>query len=168
MQNPILIGFMGSGKTTVGRALSKALNQPFKDLDQVIEATLKQSIPSYFEANGEAAFRQVEKELLAQHLSTENVLATGGGTACQIANQELLLKSQRPVVWLKASDATTIHNLSGEDWQKRPILADKSAQDVTNLKASREHFYRKTADVIIQVDQKTPEAIAEEIIQRIS
>ncbi|MBS9335391.1 shikimate kinase [Fructobacillus sp. M1-13] len=167
MQNPILIGFMGAGKTTVGNALAKVLDQPFCDLDDAIEEYLGQSIPSYFEEKGEAAFRQVEKELLAKHLSTDNVLATGGGTACQKANQALLIADQRPVVWLLASDDTTLQNLSGEDWDKRPILADKTDEDLAKLKASRKRFYQDTADIIVQVDQKNPETIAEEIIDKI-
>lgn len=164
MNNPILIGFMGAGKTTVGQELAKELNQPFCDLDHAIEEHLGQSIPSYFEAQGETAFREVEKERLAAHLSTENVLATGGGTACQKANQMLLIEDERPVIWLSASDETTIANLSGEDWAKRPILADKTPRDVSNLKASREDAYRQTADIVINVDQKSSKAIAQEII----
>ncbi|MBS9337849.1 shikimate kinase [Fructobacillus parabroussonetiae] len=167
MKNPILIGFMGAGKTTVGTTLAKVLGQPFYDLDDAIEKHLGQSIPSYFNEKGESAFRQVEKELLARHLSTDNVLATGGGTACQVVNQALLRADKRPVVWLQASDKTTLENLSAEDWQKRPILADKTAEDLSKLKASREVFYRKTADIIVNVDQKTPETIAEEIIDRL-
>ncbi|MFC4760967.1 shikimate kinase [Fructobacillus durionis] len=167
MNNPILIGFMGSGKTTVGRELAKELNIPFSDLDLVIEERIGHTIPEFFSSQGEAAFRKIEADQLIAELDSENILATGGGTACQAVNQEILIQHDRPVIWLQPSDETTIANLSGEDWGKRPILADKSVDDLIALKESRQEKYGKTADLIIKVDQKTPEEIAKEIIEEL-
>ena len=157
-----LTGFMGSGKTTVGKVLADFLGCPFLDLDELIVKKAGKSIPDIFAQDGEPAFRLLEAKLLRQTVEkyTENtaVLALGGGANLAPASAALL-HEKTVCIYLRATLDTLLQRLAGET-AGRP-LADASLADRL---ASREPLYEKTAHVIIDTDGLAPDEIADEII----
>ena len=157
-----LTGFMGSGKTTVGKVLADFLGCPFMDLDDLIVKKAGKSIPEIFAQDGEPAFRQLEARLLRQTVEkyTENtvVLALGGGAVTAPASAALL-REKTVCIYLRATLETLQSRLEGET-AGRP-LADASLADRL---AAREPLYEETAHVIIDTDGLTPDEVADEII----
>ena len=157
-----LTGFMGSGKTTVGKVLADFLGCPFMDLDDLIVKKAGKSIPEIFAEDGEPAFRQLEARLLRQTVEkyTENtvVLALGGGAVTAPASAALL-REKTVCIYLRASLETLLRRLEGET-AGRP-LADASLADRLS---AREPIYEETAHVIIDTDGLTPDEVADEII----
>ena len=157
-----LTGFMGSGKTTVGKVLADFLGCPFMDLDDLIVKKAGKSIPEIFAQDGESAFRQLEARLLRQTVEkyTENtvVLALGGGAVTAPASATLL-HEKSVCIYLRASLETLQARLEGET-AGRP-LADASLADRL---AAREPLYEQTAHVIIDTDGLSPDEVADEII----
>ena len=157
-----LTGFMGSGKTTVGKVLADFLGCPFMDLDDLIVKKAGKSIPEIFAQDGEPAFRQLEARLLRQTVEkyTENtvVLALGGGAVTAPASAALL-REKTVCIYLRASLETLLQRLEGET-AGRP-LADAS---LAARLAAREPIYEETAHVIIDTDGLTPDEVADEII----
>ncbi len=157
-----LTGFMGSGKTTVGKVLADFLGCPFMDLDDLIVKKAGKSIPEIFAQDGEPAFRQLEARLLRQTVEkyTENtvVLALGGGAVTTPASASLL-REKTVCIYLRATLETLLARLEGET-AGRP-LADAS---LASRLAAREPLYEETAHVIIDTDGLTPEEVADEII----
>ena len=157
-----LTGFMGSGKTTVGKVLADFLGCPFMDLDELVVKKAGKSIPEIFAQDGEPAFRQLEARLLRQTVEkyTENtvVLALGGGAVTAPASASLL-REKTVCIYLRATLETLLARLEGET-AGRP-LADASLADRL---AAREPLYEETAHVIIDTDGLTPEEVADEII----
>ncbi len=157
-----LTGFMGSGKTTVGKVLADFLGCPFMDLDDLIVKKAGKSIPEIFAQDGESAFRQLEARLLRQTVEkyTENtvVLALGGGAVTAPASSALL-REKTVCIYLRATLETLLARLEGET-AGRP-LADASLADRL---AAREPIYEETAHVIIDTDGLTPDEVADEII----
>lgn len=146
----ILIGYMGSGKTTLGKALSKELGLPFFDLDWYIENRFCRTIPQLFKERGEEGFRHIEHEMLHEVAEFENVIiAAGGGTPCFFDNIDYMNR-QADTVYLKASPEVLFqHLLPGR--HKRPLLAGKSDAEMKEFIASslaaREPFYEKANSV---------------------
>jgi shikimate kinase len=157
-----LTGFMGSGKTTVGKVLADFLGCPFMDLDDLIVKKAGKSIPVIFAEDGEPAFRQLETRLLRQTVEkyTENtvVLALGGGAVTAPASAALL-REKTVCIYLRATLETLLGRLEGET-AGRP-LADASLADRL---AAREPLYEQTAHVIIDTDGLSPDEVADEII----
>lgn len=163
-----LIGFMGSGKTTVAKELSNQLNLPQNDLDALIEQTAGLTIPAYFEQFGEARFRQLEQNVLTEALSLEGILSTGGGTPVQVSNQGLLKNQSGPVIFLDASDQTIASRLLADGVTSRPLFQQLGMDGLLALKQARQPVYEKIASEIITVDGKQPADIAKEIIHSIN
>ena len=157
-----LTGFMGSGKTTVGKVLADFLGCPFMDLDDLIVKKAGKSIPEIFAQDGEPAFRQLEARLLRQTVEkyTENtvVLALGGGAVTAPASASLL-HEKTVCLYLRATLETLQARLEGET-AGRP-LADASLADRLS---AREPLYEQTAHVIIDTDGLSPDEVADEII----
>ena len=157
-----LTGFMGSGKTTVGKVLADFLGCPFMDLDDLIVKKAGKSIPDIFAQDGEEAFRQLEAKILRQQVEkyAENtvVLALGGGAILAPASASLL-HEKTVCIYLRASLDTLLGRLDGET-AGRP-LADAS---LASRLASREPLYEETAHVTIDTDGLTPDEVADEII----
>jgi len=162
MTNPhhiVLIGFMGSGKTTVGHLVAEKLAWPFVDTDALVVEQAGLSIPDIFATEGEAGFRKRESAVLAR-LTTDppRVIATGGGIVTQPQNAPLL-RSLGFVVWLSASESDIFARVSRN--RNRPLLhtADPR-QTIHNLLAQRRPFYESFAHLTIETHGLEPEEIA--------
>lgn len=155
----VLVGLMGSGKTTVGRALAGVLDRPFVDLDDEITAAAERSIPEIFEAEGEGGFRELERQrLLATLARTDDpVIAAGGGVVVRQDNRAALRSLAGTVVWLRASPATATRRTAGEPGT-RPLLADDPAATLERLHDERAAWYAEVADVTVDVDALDPDA----------
>lgn len=152
MHNLILIGMPGSGKTTVGRLLAASLGRPFFDADFLIEEKIGCSIPAFFAERGEASFRMVEAEVLAELGKRSGcVIATGGGCITRAENYDSLHQNGT-IVWLR-------RRLSDLPVDGRPV---SQSRDLQELYEERKPAYRRFADHCVENDS-TPEAAAEKI-----
>ena len=159
----ILIGFMGSGKTTISRMLGKMLNAPVTDLDDEIVRRAGMTIPDIFAQNGEEYFRQLEHDTLADIIkSDQGILATGGGTPMRPDNLTILKDTSTPVVLLKASAMETLRRIGGDSG--RPLAKSLDEKGIADLQAQRQVNYDACADLTIKTDGLSPAAIAEEIV----
>ena len=164
-KNIVLIGFMGSGKSTVGKVLAKQLAYLFLDTDREIEEKEHKTINKIFEEEGEHYFRKCETELLKNlEISSENcIISTGGGMPLMEQNGEILSKLGF-VVYLSVQKDTVIKRLKYD--MTRPLLAgDHAEEKVAKLLEFRKPIYEYTAHMVIETDQKTIEEIVEEIIR---
>jgi shikimate kinase len=164
----LLIGFMCSGKSTVGKVLSQLLGLPFFDLDRVIEQQVGPLMP-FFRAHGEDAFRVLERKVLDELLKgPAAVIASGGGTPCEGDNLQRM-KGAGTVVWLDVPNDALMPRIerAGGD---RPLLAglkgDVLQQRVSELLASREPVYAQ-ADIIVQAAAE-PVVVAQRIAQALN
>jgi 3-dehydroquinate synthase len=161
--NIFLVGLMGSGKTTVGRALAKKLNKRFVDSDHEIEARTGASIPLIFEIEGEASFRQREAAMIRDLTAEDNlVLATGGGSILDAKSREYL-KARGTVVYLRAG-VTNILQRTAHD-RNRPLLqtADPRGR-LEQLSTQREPYYREVADIIIDTGRPNIQSLVQAIV----
>jgi len=139
-----IIGYMGSGKTVLGRKLAGMLKYRFLDMDEMIEVSSGYSIVHYFEKFGETSFRLIERELLMNHLAeTDCVIATGGGTPCYEDNMALM-NSHGITVFIDTGSDTILERLSGKI-QQRPLLKhipkEKLREFIREHMNSRRVFY---------------------------
>jgi len=139
-----LVGYMGCGKTTTGKRLSKKYGLDFIDLDHYIEQRYLKTISQLFQEKGENGFREIERDLLREVSDFENIIiSTGGGAACFFDNMELM-NSRGETVYLKASAADLAEYLSVAN-KSRPLLAKKSKEElfdfVSEMLQKREPFY---------------------------
>lgn len=157
-----LTGFMGSGKTTVGRLVADSLGCPFLDLDQLIEKKAGRSIPAIFAADGEKGFRRLEKQVLEQtvkkYAETTAILSLGGGSVTLPGAVDLLQKKTL-CIYLEASLETLLSRLEGQTGE-RPM----ASEDLPALLAAREPLYRQAAHITLPADGLTPEELTDEII----
>ncbi len=164
-ENIILIGFMGTGKSSVGHALADRLGWSYADTDAEIERVSQQTIPSIFAEQGEIAFRTIESKVLVKVLSGgRQVIATGGGAVLAAANQVCML-SNGWVVRLTADAETIIARVTKDP--QRPLLAGNVSERVYRLLQDRAHAY-DFADQMIQTDALTIDEIVEQIVERFS
>lgn len=164
MNNIILIGFMGSGKTSVGKQLAKKLQYTFCDTDELIEKENKTSIRNIFSTYGEEYFRKLETSTIGELYGnmTRTVLSTGGGLPITEGNDQLL-KRLGHVIYLKASQETLMKRLQGDT--SRPLLAGENVEErVRNLLKQRTTIYEKTAHFSVTTDNKKFYEIIDEII----
>ena len=163
--NIILIGFMGSGKTSVGGKLAEQLTYHFWDTDQMLERQAGDSINHIFAVHGEEYFRNLETELLKDLQSNldKTVLSTGGGLPLREQNSKLL-RELGYVVFLKASKQTTLQRL--RDDTTRPLLKGYDLeQRVDRMLTARTPVYEKAAHKIVVTDNKPVNEIAELIME---
>ncbi|WP_457626582.1 shikimate kinase [Persephonella sp.] len=161
MKNIYLVGFMGSGKSTVGKILAEKLNMRFVDVDEIIEKEEGRKIPEIFKEKGEEYFRELERKAL-ERLSKEEdlVVSTGGGLGADRENMEKMKKSGL-VVWLDVSFEEILRRCRGDT--DRPLL-NQPIDKVKKLYRNRIPVYR-LSHIHIKTDHKTPEEIAEEILR---
>ncbi|MDX1768746.1 MAG: shikimate kinase [Arenibacter troitsensis] len=163
----VLVGYMGSGKTTIGKLLAKKLKISFLDLDEVIEERLEDSISDIFNGKGEIFFRKKEHEYLNDVLTQKNnfILSTGGGTPCYSGNMDTMLELADYVFYLKISIPGLVKRLILEK-EQRPLIKNIDDGDLPEFIGKhlfeRNNFYLK-ANHIIECDNKDPEALVDEI-----
>lgn len=169
-----LIGYRGTGKSTVAARLATLLGCGADDADEVLEQRIGCSIATLIRDRGEPAFRDEESLVLADLLSRcDGVLSTGGGVVLRPVNRELLRGRGRPIVWLTAP-AAVVHGRIAADPatpQRRPSLAVAGGgppidlmTEVTAALAAREPLYRECADVVIDTSVEPPDAVARRIV----
>ena len=161
--NIYLIGLMGSGKTTLGKILSKKLDKDFYDSDQVIEEKLGVNVPMIFEYEGEAGFREREKDSLKQLVGKKNiVLATGGGIILSKSNRDLLSENGI-VIYLKSNQKDLIKRMKND--KTRPLLKNGNIEEIIKkLCKEREPLYEEIADFEIVTKNKRIHEVINEII----
>lgn len=168
----ILIGYMGCGKTKVGKLLASKLSFGFIDADLFIEEKNGCSISDIFAREGEKGFRKIEREVLRMLLKKKNVvIASGGGTPCFFSNMELI-KGKAFSIYLKVP-ATVLHKRLSSDWRRknRPLLRDLSSSGLLKYIRDgldkRELFY-KQADCVFRAGKKSVKKTVSEIIPLLS
>ena len=167
-QNIVLIGFMGSGKSSVGVRLAEELSFDFVDTDEMIEEENHTTISSIFAENGEEYFRNLETSTIENMALKTNhaVVSTGGGLPLREKNAEIL-KRLGFVVYLKVKKETVLKRLEGDT--KRPLLqGDNVEEKVENMLSFRDPIYEFGAHMVIEVDDKSFEEIIEEIKRNFS
>ena len=154
----LLVGMMGSGKTTVGHLAAQRLGWPHLDSDAEVEEATGKTVPEIFAEQGEAAFRVAETAALERALEVEPVVVSvAGGAVLDAGNRQLLHKSGT-VVWLRAE----VDTLAGRvgDGAGRPLLDGDTERALAELDAVRRLLYAQVADCVVDVDDKTPEQVA--------
>ena len=154
----VLLGFMGSGKTTIARKL----DSDFVDMDALLEDRLGMPIARFFEEKGEAAFRQLEEEVLADLLKTDKVISTGGGIVISPRNRALL-KQNPDNIYLKADFETLYQRISADEDNQRPLFLKNSKEDLAAIFKERQAWYEEVASKVIDVSKLSPEEIIEEL-----
>ncbi|HET7831869.1 MAG TPA: shikimate kinase [Gallionella sp.] len=164
--NLILVGMMGSGKTTIGRALAKHLGKVFVDSDEEIQKRTGVTIPHIFDVEGEAGFRQRETAAISSLVGGDNqVLATGGGAVLLSQNRELLHQNGI-VIYLKAS----VHDLwlRTRNDRNRPLLQNGDARaKLAELFQQRDPLYRQVADIVVQSGKQSVNALMLQVASEI-
>jgi len=168
-RNIALIGFMGSGKSTVGRSLARRLGWRFVDTDAVIERAAGRSIPDVFRQEGEAAFREREADAVASVGAGEGqVIAAGGGAVLRRENADAL-RNAGLVVWLTAR-ADVVVARTERRVSDRPLLAAKTGNDllthILTLLGERGPAYQSAAHLVVDTSDRAPDAIATEIVRK--
>jgi shikimate kinase len=149
MNNIILTGLMGAGKSTVGKALARRRKMKFFDSDRLIEERTGVDIPTIFEIEGEEGFRDREQQMIAELAAKDGIIiATGGGGLLREANRSVLTESG-VVIYLKASPEQLYSRIRYD--KSRPLMQTKNPlQTLTDLLKSRETYYLETADIIVR------------------
>lgn len=163
MRNIVLIGFMGTGKSVVGRALAQRLRRRFVDVDERIERTAGRPIRKIFAEEGEAAFRQMERAMIAEVARADGqVMATGGGAVLDETNLAVL-KGNGWLVWLKADPDVILQRIG--DPSSRPLLNVEDPKGrLTELLGLRQATYAK-ADAVVETSARSIQEIVEEIVR---
>lgn len=167
----VLVGYMGCGKTSIGKQLAALLQIPFIDLDEFISKKIQLSINEVFKNRGEVYFRKLENRFLSEILEEDQsfVLAVGGGTPCYGINMELINKNAISI-YLKASILTLVNRLIAEK-EERPLIAHLNEEDFPEFIGKhlfeRNPFYQQSQFAIV-TDDKTLEQIVDQIKKLLS
>ena len=158
-----LVGFMGTGKTLAGEALSKLLSAPFLDTDKLVEEKAGMPITEIFDSLGEEEFRRLESRVLSDMASGDQkgplIVSCGGGIVLSEENRSLLKESGH-VILLAAEPKTILRRIYTD--RNRPLLENKKSEaDIEKMLALRKSYYSEVADVTIDTDILLPEEIAQ-------
>lgn len=166
MSHILLIGFMGSGKSTVGRILADSVGIPFVDLDEQVEQAAGVSVSQLFADGGEERFRTLESEMLAAMAKhPPSVVACGGGVVVRDENRAVL-RSLGRVVYLRVSAGEAVARIG--DTSTRPLLSGAGAAlAATSLLTARESLYSAVADIVVQTEGRTPEEVAHVVSEKL-
>jgi shikimate kinase len=161
-----LVGLPGSGKTTIGRQLSRRLCLPFVDSDHVIESRIGCSIREFFEKEGEVRFRDIEQDVLdGLTQSTTSVISTGGGAVLRLANREHL-HHRSHVVYLKSTPEELFRRLRHD--VSRPLL--RVADPLTRLRelfVARDPLYRETAHFVLETGRPSVATLVNMVVMQL-
>lgn len=162
----VLTGFMCTGKSEVGRRLARRLGRPFVDIDQLVEARAGKTVAAIFADAGEATFRALEREAVADAIARRDpVIAVGGGAVLDAANLERL-RAAGPVVCLTANADTILRRVG--DVSRRPLLAgDDPRAAVERLLAERRPAYERAADVTVDTSDRTVDEVVADVRENV-
>ena len=162
--NIALIGFMGTGKTAVGRLLAEKLGKDFIEVDELIEQKVGKSIPEIFQQDGEIAFRELEIEATREAAEKENaVIACGGGAALNQINVDRL-RERGVVIYLTASPEVILQRTSSDAGERPMLVAEDKASRVEKLLNFRRPFYERAADMTVNTSELDVAGVAGRII----
>jgi shikimate kinase len=164
-QHLVLVGMMGSGKSTIARIVGDRLGRPVVDSDQLVEERTGRTVREIFATDGEPAFRALETEVLRDALesTTPSVIAAAGGVVLSAENRRLLADSDARVVWLCADPATLVERVKGGG--HRPLLDADPAGTLQRMYVEREPLYREVADAIVLVDHRSVGEVVEAVLR---
>jgi shikimate kinase len=164
--NIFLVGPMGSGKSTIGRQLAKALKRPFFDSDKEIEKRTGVTISWIFEMEGEEGFRLREQQVIAELTAKQDiVLATGGGAVLKEENRSVL-RSRGSVVYL-CSSVEQLYRRTAKD-KSRPLLqTDDPKKQIATLLAKRDPLYKSVADVVVRTAKQSIHKTVSNVIKKL-
>lgn len=166
MENVFLIGFMGSGKSTIATCLAKNYGMDMIDMDQLIVESEGMSISDIFTQKGEVYFRDAETKLLIQMQGEKNkVISCGGGVVLRDENVQVMKKSGQ-VVLLDAKPETILERVKNDE--NRPLLrGNKNVQFIRDMMEKRQPKYEATADFVVYTDGKGADEICKEIMSKV-
>lgn len=166
MRNIFLVGFMGSGKSTVASCLAEKYGMEIIEMDQRIVEREGMSIPDIFEQKGESYFREAETNLLIDMQGVENkVVSCGGGVVLREQNVKEMKKSGT-IIFLNAKPETILERVKDDD--NRPLLrGNKNVEFISDMMRERKPKYEGAADITIHTDEKSADAICKEIIEKV-
>jgi shikimate kinase len=172
MNKPIfLIGYRGTGKSTVARELAELLDYDWIDADEIVEERAGKSIAAIFADDGEPAFRDLEADVVTELTGRRRtVVALGGGAVLRDTNRALI-RAAGPVVWLTASVDTIVERIAADRLtaSRRPQLtASGGRAEVESLLAVRTPLYRECATFVVDTESKTAAELADEIITNLT
>ena len=165
MENLIIEGFIGSGKGAIGRAVAKRLKIARVDLDKLVSEKMKMTSAEIYDHFGEPYYRAMESLVLEELAANKKrmVIVLGSGAALMPQNKAFFEQLGR-VYYIKLKPSQLLSNMKESDKKHSWIRGEKWDEQVLKLIKEREPYYKKTADVIIKADKKTPDEIAEEIL----
>ena len=162
----VLVGLPGAGKSTVGAELARRLQVPFADTDDLVAQQTGRTVSEIFSHQGEAGFRRLEADMIAEALgSFGGVLALGGGAVTTESVRQDLLASGVLVVQLSAGLDELLSRLAGN--RSRPLLAGDPGGRLAELAAAREPLYREVASLTVPTGGRSPAEVAEELAARL-
>jgi shikimate kinase len=165
MKNIVLTGFMGTGKTAVGRELARLLDMKLIDVDTEIENSKEMTINEIFKEFGEPAFREIETDMIKKVSRNKHVIiSTGGGAVLKQENMDTL-RETGIIVCLMASPETILRR-TGSTNDRPLLLVENPLEKIRELMDFRKPYYEK-ADIVIATEDKTPLQIAEEIVEKV-
>jgi shikimate kinase len=164
--NISLIGFMGSGKTTIGEILAKRIGYLFIDLDKIIELAESKTINEVFKTSGEDYFRKIESKVIKKvYLNNKCVFACGGGVILRGENMSMIRRNSK-VVYLEISPHEALNRLIKTS--DRPLLkSDNKSKKITGLMDNRSTLYKKYSDIIIDNEGNSAEHAADDILKKL-
>jgi shikimate kinase len=163
----VLVGMMGAGKTTVGSRLARALDRPFVDSDVQVERRAHRTVRQIFETEGEAAFRALEAEALAEALASEEpaVIAAAGGTVLDPLNRRRM-QDCGTVVFLDAPPSTLVDRVGGND--HRPLLGDDPEPVLDRMYLERRALYQEIAEIVVDSAGQPADEVVEQILAAVA
>lgn len=161
----VLVGMMGSGKTTIGRIAAERLGRPFLDTDLIIEARTGRSVRQIFAEDGEDAFRSLETQVLVEALEspTPAVIAAAGGVVLRPENRAALKRAKARVIWLCADPLVLVDRVRSGG--HRPLLDADPEGTLRRMWNDREALYREVADAIVGVDGRSVHEVVEAVLR---